>query len=166
VTAQQNQGQNGGGNQNSRGGAQNNNQNLGGSGSGGTKVITQDDFIGFADGVTTVDGGDLSGLININTAGLEVLMCLPGIDRNLAHAIIMYRQSSGYFPNTAELLKVGGMTSDIFKRVAPLVTARSETYRILSEGKVSSTGARQRIQEIVHVGLNEIATLGYREDNL
>ena len=78
----------------------------------------------------------------------------------------MYRQSSGYFPNTGELLKVGGMTSDIFKQVAPLVTARSETFRILSEGKVTSTGARQRIQEVVHIGLSEVKTLGYREDNL
>jgi len=167
VTAPQNQGQNAGGNQNARGRNQNNNQNsTGSSGSGGAKVINQDDFIEMADGVTTVDSGDLNGLININTAGLEVLMCLPGVDRNLAHAIIMFRQSSGYFPNTAELLKVGGMTTDIFKRVAPLVTARSETFRILSEGKVTSTGARQRIQEIVHVGLNDIMTLGYREDNL
>jgi hypothetical protein len=36
----------------------------------------------------------------------------------------------------------------------------------LSEGKVTSTGARQRIQEIVHVGLNDISTLEYREDDL
>jgi len=58
------------------------------------------------------------------------------------------------------------MTSTLLKQIAPLVSARSETYRILSEGKVTSTGARQRIQEIVHVGLNEIRTLGYREDDL
>jgi len=93
-------------------------------------------------------------------------MCLPGVDRQLAQAIISYRRSSGYFPNTAELLKVGGMTAAMFKQVAPLVTARSETFRILSEGRVNSTGARQRIQEIVHVGLDEVTTLGYREDNL
>ncbi len=170
VTAQQNQGQNSGGNQNSGGQSQSGNQgaNSSGSNSGGSgnKVITQDDFLQFADNVTTVDGQDLSGLININTAGRDVLMCLPGIDRQLAQAIISYRQSSGYFPNTGELLKVGGMTQDIFKQVAPLVTARSETFRILSEGKVTSTGARQRIQEVVHIGLNEITTLGYREDNL
>jgi len=169
VTAQQNQGQNSGGNQNSNG--RSGNQNSGNSsgqssGGSGNKVISQDDFLQFADNVTTVDGQDLSGLININTASRDVLMCLPGVDRQLAQAIIMYRQSSGYFPNTGELLKVGGMTSDIFKQVAPLVTARSETFRILSEGKVTSTGARQRIQEVVHIGLSEVKTLGYREDNL
>jgi competence ComEA-like helix-hairpin-helix protein len=178
VTSQQNQGQgqNSGGNQNSSGQSQSGNQNStsssnsgsnsGGSGGSGGKVISQDVFMEFADDVTTADGGDLSGLININTAGLDVLQCLPGVDRNLAQAIIGYRQSSGYFPNTAELLRVGGMTQTLFKQIAPLVTARSETFRILSEGKVTSTGARQRIQEIVHVGLDEVSTLGYREDSL
>jgi hypothetical protein len=34
----------------------------------------------------------------------------------------------------------------------------------LSEGKVTSTGARQRIQVIVRVGLTDIQTLSYRED--
>ena len=45
-----------------------------------------------------------------------------------------------------------------------LVSARSETYRILSEGKVNSTGARQRIQVVVHIGASDIETLSYRED--
>ena len=54
------------------------------------------------------------------------------------------------------------MTRDIFKQIAPLVTVRSETYRIMSEGEVHSSGARQRIQVIVHVGLNDIDTLSCR----
>lgn len=168
VTAQ-NQGQNSTSAQNPSGQAQSRNQNSAvqtGASNSGAKVITQDDLIQFADEITTSDDKGLNGLININTAGLNVLMCLPGVDRQLAQAIISYRQSSGYFSNTAELLKVGGMTPEMFKQVVPLVTARSETFRILCEGKVTSTGARQRIQEIVHVGLNEITTLGYREDNL
>ena len=86
-----------------------------------------------ADDVTTADAGqDLAGMIDINTAALDVLACLPGVDRQLAQAIISYRQSSGFFANTAELLKVNGMTTDIFKQVAPLVSARSETFRFES----------------------------------
>jgi len=166
VTAQQNQG-NSGNNRNSNGGSRSGNQaNVSGASGSGNKVINQDDFLQFADDITTANSQELTGQININTAGIDVLTCLPGVDRQLAQAIIMYRQSSGYFPNTGELLKVGGFTQAIFKQVAPLVTARSETFRILSEGKVTSTGARQRIQEIVHVDLNEVTTLGYREDNL
>jgi len=164
VTAQ-NQGQNSGG-QNSGGQSQSRGSSSSGSSSGGSKVISQDQFLEFADDITVADGGDLNGMININTAGLDVLNTLPGVDRQLAQAIISYRQSSGYFPSTGDLLKVGGMTQTLFKQIAPLVTARSETFRILCEGKVTSTGARQRIMEIVHVGLNDVSTLGYREDNL
>jgi competence ComEA-like helix-hairpin-helix protein len=119
-----------------------------------------------ADDVTTVSDKDQTGLINVNTASLNVLACLPGVDRDLAQGIISYRQSSGYFPNIAWLLKVPGMTQQILKQFAPLISVRSETYRILSEGKITSTGARQRIQAIVHIGLSDIATLSYREDDL
>jgi competence ComEA-like helix-hairpin-helix protein len=138
-----------------------------GSANSGGKVITPEALMDFADDITTTDSGqDLAGVININTASLEVLACLPGVDRQLAQAIISYRQSSGFFANTAELLKVSDMTPVIFKQVVPLVSARSETFRILSEGKVTSTGARQRIEAIVHVGLDDISTLCYREDDL
>ena len=112
-------------------------------------------FMDIADDVTTGDGQNLAGVININTAGLDVLVCLPGMSRELAQAIISQRQSGGYFANIGELLKVPEMTRDIFKQIAPLVTARSETFRIFCEGKINSTGARQRIQAIVHVGLEQ-----------
>jgi competence ComEA-like helix-hairpin-helix protein len=142
------------------------NSNSGNSGSG-QKVINQDLLIDVADEISTTDSDqNLGGIINVNTASLDVLACLPGVDRQLAQAIISYRQSSGFFSNTAELLKVDGMTLAIFKQVAPLVSARSETYRIVCEGKVNSTGARQRIQAIVHVGLSDVSTLSYREDDL
>lgn len=138
-----------------------------GNSNSGQKVINQDLLIDIADEISTTDSGqDLSGIININTASLNVLTCLPGVDRQLAQAIISYRQSSGYFANTAELLRVDGMTPAIFKQIASLISARSETYRILSEGEVNSTHARQRIQEIVHIGLSDVSTLSYREDDL
>jgi competence ComEA-like helix-hairpin-helix protein len=113
--------------------------------------------------LTTESGEDVPGLVNVNSASRAVLTCLPGVDQQLAQAIISYRQSSGFFPNIAWLLKVPGMNQQIFKQLAPRVTARSETFRILSEGKVSSTGTRQRIQEIVHVGRRNIEVLSYRE---
>jgi competence ComEA-like helix-hairpin-helix protein len=132
----------------------------------GPRVISPELLMDIADDVTTVSGQQVGGAINLNTASLDVLACLPGLDRQLAQAIVSYRQSSGFFPNIAWLLKVPGLTQDIFKQVAPLVSARSETYRILSEGTVNSTGVRQRVQAIVHVGLNEVTTLSYREDDL
>ena len=135
-----------------------------GSTANGPKVINQDLLMDIADDVTVESGADLPGMVNINTANIDVLACLPGLDRDLAQAIISRRQSEGFFANVAGLLKVQGMTTDIFKQVAPLVTARSETYRIICEGRVDSSGARQRIQVMVHVGAQQIDTLSYRED--
>ena len=127
----------------------------------GPKVIDENLLMDIADDLTTESASDLPGLININTASLEVLACLPGISRELAQAIISFRQSNGFFPNIAWLLKIPALRPDVFKQIAPRVTARSETFRILSEGKVTSTGARQRIQEIVRVGLRTVATVSY-----
>jgi DNA uptake protein ComE-like DNA-binding protein len=140
-----------------------------GSGQGqasGPGVVSENLFMDIADDVTVSDNDTLTGAININTAGPTVLCCLPDVDRNLAQAIISYRQSSGFFKSIAELLKVDGMNRQIFKGVAPLVTARSETFRILSEGRIKSTGTRQRVQVIVRVGTDAVKTLSYREDDL
>ncbi|HUA64640.1 MAG TPA: helix-hairpin-helix domain-containing protein [Alphaproteobacteria bacterium] len=153
-------------------GAQGNSNQNGGNSSGqsgqssGQTVISDDLLMEIADNLTANRSRSESGLININTASLDVLACLPQIDRQLAQQIISYRQSSGFFSNIAWLLKVPGMTHDIFKQVAPLVTVRSETYRILCEGEVNSTGVRQRIQMIVHVGLKDVTPISYREDDL
>lgn len=161
VTAPQNNDQNA---NRGRGGQASSNTSQGGG--SGQKVISQELFMDIADEITADNNATKAGLINVNTASLAVLTCLPGVDRDLAQAIISYRQSSGYLPNIGWLLKVPGMNEDIFKQVAPLVTVRSETFRILAEGRVKSTGARQRIQAIVHVGLNTADTLEYREDDL
>ena len=132
----------------------------------GPKLISEDLLLEIADDLTTAESQEASGLININTASAEVLACLPGIDPNLAQTIISHRQSSGFFPNVTWLLRAPGMTRQIFKQVAPRITARSETFRILSEGKVNSTGARKRIMVVVHAGAYSIDTLAYREDDL
>src|SRR5437763_12965325 len=99
---------------------------------------------------------DQPGAININTASADVLACLPGMTPELAQAIVSYRRSAGFFPKIAWLLKVDGVTQQVFKQVAPRVCARSETFRILSEGRIASSGARKRIQVIVQLGAGEV----------
>ena len=130
----------------------------------GNKVIDEKLLIEIADQLTCADSNDQSGLVNINTASATVLKCLPGMDEQKAQAIIMYRQSSGYFPNIAHLLRVPGINQQIFKSLAPRVTARSETFRILSEGSVRSSGVRQRIEVVVKLTSTDVETLSYRED--
>ncbi len=133
---------------------------------GGTKVINETLLKEIADHLTVEDRADLPGAVNINTAGVEVLLCLPGMTRPLAQAVVAQRRSNGFYPHVAALLEVPGMTRDVFKQLAPKVTARSETFRILSEGRAGSSGSRKRIEVVVHVGLNSVNTLAWREDDL
>jgi competence ComEA-like helix-hairpin-helix protein len=135
-----------------------------GNGSGGPKVISEMLLMDIGDDVTASESADVVGAVNINTASLNVLACLPGLNRDLAQAIISYRRSSGFFPNSAWLLKVPGISRDIFSQLSPLITTRSETFRIMSEGRVDSTGARRRVEVIVSVENRDIQTLSYRED--
>jgi competence ComEA-like helix-hairpin-helix protein len=131
----------------------------------GPKLISQELLMDIADDLMAGNQSeDHPGAININTVSPEVLSCLPGMTPELAQAVVAYRKSAGFFSNIARLLKVDGMNQQIFKRIAPRVCARSETFRILSEGRIPSTGARKRIQVIIQLGSGTINTLSWRED--
>lgn len=132
----------------------------------GPTLIDERLFKDIADHLTVEEQSQLDGAININTAAVEVLMCLPGISRPLAQAIVSHRQSNGAFTSVAGLLDVPGITRDLFKPLAPRVAVRSETFRIVGEGQVGSRGVRQRIEVVVHVGRSTVTTLEYREDDL
>lgn len=133
---------------------------------GGPRVIDQNLLLEIADSVTTETETLREGVVNVNTAGLEVLACLPGVSRELAQAIVSYRSSAGFLSSTAALLNVQGMTTAIFKQISKRVTTRSETFRILAEGRVRSSGVRQRVQAVVRVGLSDVQMLSYRENDL
>lgn len=60
--------------------------------------------------------------ININTATLEELDALPYIGQVRASEIIAYRQAHGPFKRIEDLLKVYGITQEVFDRIKGLVT--------------------------------------------
>ncbi len=130
----------------------------------GPPLIDQTLLMEIADDLTIGSDEELQGVVNINTASVEVLACLPGLDRQLAQGIVSYRKSAGFFPNIAGLLKVDGINAQVFKQVAPRVAARSETFRILSEGRVPSSGARKRLEAVVRLGSLDFKLLSWRED--
>jgi DNA uptake protein ComE-like DNA-binding protein len=130
----------------------------------GSPLISQDLLYDIADDVTTVSDTAQRGLININTAPIVVLRCLPGVTEQIARNIVNYRSSSGFFPNVAHLLKVQDVSRELFKQISPSITVRSETFRIVSEGRVGSTGARRRVELIVQLGRQSIETVSYREN--
>lgn len=132
-------------------------------GSPGGSVISEDLLLNVADKLTVRSESTLQGVVNINTAGVDVLTCLPGMTPELASAVVNHRSTSGFFDNIAGLLRVPGLSREVFKQLEPRITARSETFRILSEGRVASSGARKRVEVTIRVGPSFIDTLGYRE---
>ena len=53
--------------------------------------LTSDEFKAIADGITTRNDENLLGLINVNTASKEVLLCLPGLEESDVSALLANR---------------------------------------------------------------------------
>ncbi len=135
-----------------------------GNGNGGPKVIDERLFKEIADHVTVEDQKELNGVVNLNTADVGVLLCLPGMTRELAQAVVAHRRANGFFQSPAHLLDVPGFNRTLLQQVAPRVTVRSDTYRIRAEGDVGRS--RQTIEAVVRVRARTVTTLAYREDDL
>src|SRR5208282_2921519 len=71
-------------------------------------------------------GRTVQGLVNVNTAPEQVLMCLPGITQSMAESIIGARQGGTTSGNTAWVRTALGPT--IYAAVAPSITTTSYQY--------------------------------------
>ncbi|MFO7959090.1 MAG: type II secretion system protein GspK [Candidatus Brocadiia bacterium] len=56
--------------------------------------LTLEEFAPIADGLTTVDEDELTGMVNVNTASREVLLCLPELDESDVDALLSRREDS------------------------------------------------------------------------
>ncbi len=115
------------------------------------KPITRSIFISMVDELTLSDQEALPGRINLNTAAQEVLEALPGIDVELANAIVS-RQQGGGFGSIGELLDISGMTTQKFGELEDKVTVRSEVFRIQSEGRGATGLGIARIECVIDRG--------------
>ena len=78
----------------------------------------------------------LPGRVNLNSAPIEVLSALDGIDENIAQEITDTRNTldEKVRSTTAWLYTEGVVSAETFKTVAPLLTTRSYQYRVRSFG--------------------------------
>ena len=115
------------------------------------------------DQLTVSDEQRLFGKLNVNSASHEVLMTLPQMTKELAQAIVKFRNSSkGPFHDQGDLLSVPGMTEDAFKEIAERVTPRSYVFAVTSVGTARS-GVRRRITAVIDRGAEPFAILYWDE---
>ena len=65
---------------------------------------------------------DVSGKVNINTAGKEELMQLTGIGEAKAQSILDYREEHGKFTSTEELMQIEGIKEGVFNKIKDNIT--------------------------------------------
>ena len=91
-------------------------------------------FSKIADKITVVDGDNIPGKVNVNTASEIVLAALMGggdTAEQTAQNIIAHRETLLYgMESIGELLDVPSMSVNTFKKIADLVTTRSDVYSI------------------------------------
>lgn len=58
-----------------------------------------------------------SGIVNINTAGTDELMTLPGIGAAKAAAIISYREKNGKYNSPEDIMKVPGIKEAAYEQI-------------------------------------------------
>lgn len=102
------------------------------------------------DQLTTTFAPKLTGLVNVNTASIQVLQAVPGLTQAHAEAIIQVRESLPIESrqSIAWLYRESILNAADFKAVAPFLTARSYQFRFNAIGYALPSG-RFRVFEIV-----------------
>ncbi len=89
--------------------------------------MTYDEFSQVADKLTTSSEETFPGLVNVNTASKEVLMCLPGLEQSDAEALVSYREvNSGSLDSIAWVTQV--LDQEKATGIGTYVTVRSQQY--------------------------------------
>ena len=97
--------------------------------------------------------------VNINTAGLETLVKLPGIGPVKAQAIIDYRENIGEFESINEITKVKGIGEATLVKIRPYLEIIGDSAEVKSS--LSSEGEKAITSKINinTASLNELTNL-------
>jgi competence ComEA-like helix-hairpin-helix protein len=71
---------------------------------------------------------------DVNLASATQLARADGITDEIAEAIVEYRETSGFFKSPEDLLKVPGITKDVYEVINPQQGAEGDVYVVPAEG--------------------------------
>ena len=80
-------------------------------------------------------GGLGEARIYFNYSSADNLAKAPGMDLDLADAIVEYREDVAPFKKPEDLLKVPGITQEIYKKINPQKGTEGELYTVPREGE-------------------------------
>ena len=84
---------------------------------GGGKLLYAGNGIG-----QTEDAIVSSCLVNINTAGEDLLCTLSGVGSSRAKSIIAYREQNGAFKKIEDIMNVEGIKDGLFQKIKDSIT--------------------------------------------
>jgi competence protein ComEA len=80
-----------------------------------------------------------TGKVDLNTASVEQLTTLPGVGAKLAARIVEYRDHSGGFKSTQELLNVKGIGEKSFSKLEPHISVGKASASKPAPAKAASS---------------------------
>jgi competence ComEA-like helix-hairpin-helix protein len=91
-------------------------------------------FLTMGDAYAQHEGGLGIKKVHLNIADKEQLMKIDGMTEDLAEAIIAYREKSGFFKKPEDLLKVPGITKDVYEKLNPRIGSEGDLFCVQKEG--------------------------------
>jgi DNA uptake protein ComE-like DNA-binding protein len=126
-------------------------------------LVTVDEFESIFDEVTVAEKKEIPGLVNINTAPMEVLVCLPGMSDRLAEEVISRRGADQTaFKSPAELASIEGMNLDTLSKLLPVVTVQSYAFEARTVGYLPRSKAYAEVHAVIDRGEGRAKFLDYR----
>jgi DNA uptake protein ComE-like DNA-binding protein len=127
--------------------------------------LTDEEMETLFDNCTTIDQKYLPGLINVNTASVEVLEVLPGLDETDAEAIVDAREGlmSDQMTTPAWLIQQGTLDTEKFQAIYPYITTRSWQYHFYVAGYSIPSGRYCVLEVIADTAEGQPRTLMMRD---
>lgn len=140
------------------------------------KAISLEDLKVIVDRVTLTDSETVQGKININTAPVEILRLLPGMDEQKANAIAERRKTDtsstgtsvqgsnqGPFTSIGQILDLQGFDENTFRQLVDMITYRSYSFRIQSVGRSLDEKISQTCISVIDKSGNNIVLRYYKQ---
>lgn len=105
-----------------------------------------------ADRITVSDAATRDGVVNINTAPLEVLAALPGVDQTIYEAIITARQSGTVFGGLGDLFQLTSLNRRQLRTLVDHVSTKSSAYLVRVRVRVAGSPRVYAAEALVVIG--------------